>query len=148
MNWDDIEKELKKEKISRKPQDAESFWKAFKEKAAELPQDGKEAAHAPRVIAMPIWSLAAVLAFLLIGVSLFSIYEPAKPGGGEQLPPELAVTPKTEVKSIEVLASWKSAVIMEDNPEIGTILWISGDSSDEDTPQNETYTPLTEEFLQ
>ena len=133
MDWKDIEKELRKEKVSGKAQDAESFWKAFKEKAAELPQDDRSAVKPPQLLPMPVWALAALFICLLVSVSWFINTDQTGPSTPDR-PDGPVVTstsaPKSQVKSIEVLASWKSAVIMEDNPEIGTILWISGDEDD------------------
>ena len=142
MDWKQIEKELRKDQVPGKAQDAESFWKTFKEKADKLPQDAGNDAKPPQLLPMPVWALAALFICLLVSVSWFVNHDSSgsvKPDGPDGPVITSTSAPKSQVKSIEVLASWKSAVIMEDNPEIGTILWISGDEND---------TTLNKDFLE
>ena len=125
LNWDKIEAELRQQKPEKEPRPADEFWKEFKERAGEQAQDQDE--PLPRVRLFPRW-IAAAAALFIVGVGIWVVM--ANRGGPAGIPgvgpiQVVDVGETTEINSIEVFAPHEGTVILSEDPDQGTVLWIA-----------------------
>ncbi len=112
------------------PRAAAEFWPDFRARAAELEQDSRE--PVPNVLAWPRWAAAAAAVLLLSGLWLgwFIASGPAAPHGNQPVPAKIAEG--TRIKSFEVFVAYDGSVIMDGDPDAGTILWVFGGEDEDD----------------
>jgi hypothetical protein len=122
--WPAIERELRALPPPGQPRPAAEFWREFRVRAA-APAD----AAVPPGLEFPRW-LAAAAALLLVASLLWLFVAGRQPaaGGtpvvGQQTAAILPV--RNEIKSVTVFARSTGAVILDDAPDDGIILWVAG----------------------
>jgi hypothetical protein len=125
LNWDKIEAELRQQKPEKEPCPADEFWKEFKERAGDVDQDQEE--PLPRVRLFPRWVAAAAALFVVgIGIWIMMANRPGPVIGPGPDPIQIVdVGETTEINSIEVFAPHEGTVILSEDPDQGTVLWIA-----------------------
>ncbi len=122
LSWNRIEKALREQQPVSKPKPGPEFWQEFREKAKDLPQD--QEVKAPRVIPFPARAAAAAAVFIIAAVGIWHLARQPDPAP-IQPPPPVAAVEATEVKSVQVFAPNEGYIIMNDEPDLGAIVWIS-----------------------
>ena len=122
----DIEQALPRTQ-PRHTRPATEFWQEFRARADAMPQD-EPAERAPAVRLFPRWVAAAAALLLVCGGVWLAMLTT---GPRELVPPPgngtvLARAPTgNEIKAVEVFVPTDGYIVMNDEPETGTILWIS-----------------------
>lgn len=118
-SWKRIRDILRRTPAPAPRTDTEAFWADFKARARMVPQ--REPIVATRPLRMPVlrWGLAAA-ACILVAVGLFM----ARPGRQQ-----VAVRGNV-INSLEVIATHSAVLIMNDDTEPATIVWVAGMTED------------------
>lgn len=109
-SWMEIESGLKSRKTPAPPSDVESFQQDFKARASLMRQDSAEQSVFVRfpVLSWP-FVVPAAAALLIAGLVMW--------------PSPTALV--TQIKSLQVFAPHSSVIIMVDEKEPGTVVWVT-----------------------
>ncbi|MEI8139589.1 MAG: hypothetical protein WCI03_06955 [bacterium] len=116
-SWSEIEEGLRSQKAPPPQNDAESFQLDFKARASLMRQDSASPAAAFAWFPVLSWriGIATAAAVLIAGLVLW----PA------------SSTLVTQVKSLQVLAPHSGVIIMTDEDNPGTVVWVTDLESDD-----------------
>ena len=126
ITWKQVKDSLCKMSTPVTPAPAGEFWVDFKARARLHPQHVPANDAVPRLVVFR-WALAAASVLVLGG--LFLSGHILRPGGSGE--------PGTTIKSLEVVASHSAVLIMNDDKQRATILWIADMDSDADADDDD-----------
>jgi hypothetical protein len=109
--WRQIRANLREQPAPVARRDPDAFWSDFRARARLMRQEQPVVVPLWRSMPMRVAYAAAVVALLAAGLALML------PGGGAGLP--------NRIKSLEVVASHSGVIIINDDTQRGTILWIA-----------------------
>jgi hypothetical protein len=117
--WKAIKRALEAEKVDSSPRSPAEFWADFKARAELRPQEAAGAGTLRGHRGVLTWAAAAACTILVgIGVVWFGLIGTA------------GAVMATEVTELEVQAPHAAVIIMNDQPDDGTIVWIVGMEGD------------------
>lgn len=110
ISWNDIRQTLKDDAAARPVPPAAPFWEEFRARARMTPQ--WQVSHSPASVSLIFKrvALSTCATLLLAALSLYWL---------SGLPARA-----TQIQSVEVIASHSAVLIMDDNSEDGTLLWV------------------------
>ncbi len=110
ISWNDIRQTLKDDAAARPVPPAAPFWEEFRARSRMTPQ--WRTSHSPASVSI-IFRRVTLSACATLLVAVFSLYWlsglPAR---------------ATQIQSVEVIASHSAVLIMDDNSDDGTLLWV------------------------
>lgn len=114
LKWRAVEAELAKRPAAtqRPARGRDEFWSDFAARARLVRQE--EPAAAMPAFPRLRWAYAAAVAVLVVGLAVWFPFRKAEP---------VAANP---IRSFEVIAPHTGVIIMEDEQDRGTILWVTG----------------------
>ncbi len=109
-NNDELKQLFEQQRVQRTPQDADTFWKTFRVRAAEQVRERP---------ARPSFAWRPALLFTAIAVMVAVAVNVPTPSSGD------LAQGNTRVKKLEVFATHSATIIMESEDDDGTVVWIA-----------------------
>lgn len=114
MRWSGVRERLESKQVAANPamRTRDEFWADFRARARMTPQTQPE--EAPSRAWMPRWGYAAAAVAAMVLVAGLAVWFPSRKA------------PLSPIRSFEVVAPHTGVIIMEDEQDRGTILWVTG----------------------
>ena len=114
MRWNRVRERLERKQVAATPamRPRAEFWADFRARARMTPQT--QAEEAPSRAWMPRWGYAVTAVAAMVLVAGLAVWFPSRKA------------PLNPIRSFEVVAPHTGVIIMEDQKDRGTILWVTG----------------------